>query len=140
MPLMQAKSRGSSDALRRHASSGCVGGYRIISSLDSIAPAAASRAELRPLTRPARRDGTQELAQVAAKASGSKNIRFDEFVALVEAFGFALSRTSGSHHIFQHPDVDELLNLQNSKGKAKPYQIKQFLELVELYNLELGET
>ena len=50
-----------------------------------------------------------------------------------------MSRTSGSHHIFQHPDVDELLNLQNSKGKAKPYQIKQFLELVEMYNLELGE-
>ena len=28
--------------------------------------------------------------------------------------------------------------LQSKKGKAKPYQIKQFLELVELYNLELG--
>ena len=36
-------------------------------------------------------------------------------------------------------DVDELLNLQSRMGKAKPYQIKQFLELVELYNLELGE-
>ena len=72
--------------------------------------------------------------------AGSKNIRFDDFVTLVEAFGFALSRTSGSHQIFQHANVDELLNLQNSNGKAKPYQIKQFLELVELYNLELGES
>lgn len=25
------------------------------------------------------------------------------------------------------------------KGKAKPYQIRQFLELVEQHNLELGE-
>jgi len=30
-----------------------------------------------------------------------------------------------------------LVNLPNRKGKAKPYQIKQFLELVELDNLEL---
>jgi hypothetical protein len=31
--------------------------------------------------------------------AGSKNIRFAEMVALVEAFGFRLSRVSGSHHI-----------------------------------------
>jgi predicted RNA binding protein YcfA (HicA-like mRNA interferase family) len=59
---------------------------------------------------------------------------------LVEAFGFHLSRVSGSHHIFTHPKVPELVNLQNQKGKAKPYQIRQFLTLVEQYNLELGEN
>lgn len=69
--------------------------------------------------------------------SGSKNIRFSEFVHLVEAFGFHLSRIKGSHHIFVHPDVDELVNLQNVNGEAKPYQIKQFLELVEEYNIKL---
>jgi predicted RNA binding protein YcfA (HicA-like mRNA interferase family) len=42
-------------------------------------------------------------------------------VILVEAFGFRLSRTSGSHHIFIHPNVKELVNLQNVKGQAKPY-------------------
>jgi predicted RNA binding protein YcfA (HicA-like mRNA interferase family) len=70
---------------------------------------------------------------------GSKNVRFDEFVALVKAFGFQHARTSGSHHIFQHPDIPELVNIQNRKGKAKPYQMRQFLELVEEYNLELGD-
>jgi len=30
---------------------------------------------------------------------------------LVEAFGFELRRSSGSHHVFVHPDVRELLNL-----------------------------
>jgi predicted RNA binding protein YcfA (HicA-like mRNA interferase family) len=69
--------------------------------------------------------------------AGSKNMRFADFVSLVEAFGFRRVRTSGSHQIFERPGVAELLNLQNSKGKAKRYQIKQFLELVELYNLEL---
>ena len=72
--------------------------------------------------------------------AGPKNLRFGDFVALVEAFGFRRARASGSHHIFQHPDVAELLSLQSKNGKAKPYQIKQFLELVELYNLELGEA
>jgi len=48
-----------------------------------------------------------------------------------------LSRAKGSHHIFVHPRVRELLNLQNVGGKAKPYQILQFLRLVERYNLTM---
>lgn len=71
--------------------------------------------------------------------AGSKNIRFQEMVSLVSAFGFRLSRVSGSHHIFVHSDVAELLNLQNVGGKAKPYQIRQFLRLVEWYNMVLGD-
>jgi predicted RNA binding protein YcfA (HicA-like mRNA interferase family) len=68
---------------------------------------------------------------------GSRDVRFEEMLGLVEAFGFRLSRTRGSHHICVHPGVKELLNLQNVKGKAKPYQIQQFLRLVERYNLKL---
>ncbi|MCA9937676.1 MAG: type II toxin-antitoxin system HicA family toxin [Anaerolineales bacterium] len=66
-------------------------------------------------------------------------MRFTDFVGLVNAFGFELSRTHGSHHIFTHPDIPEILNLQNSKGHVKPYQIRQFLQLVEQYNLTLEE-
>jgi hypothetical protein len=55
------------------------------------------------------------------------------------AFGFELSRVHGSHHIFEHPDIPEILNLQNYKGEAKPYQIEQFLALVEEYNLTIKE-
>ena len=58
--------------------------------------------------------------------------------ALVEAFGFRLERVSGSHHIFAHPRVPELVNIQDRKGKVKPYQVRQVLELVEQHNLELG--
>lgn len=67
------------------------------------------------------------------------NFRFSDMVKLAEAFGFRLSRSSGSHHIFVHPRVRELLNLQEVRGRAKPYQIGQFLKLVEKYNLELGD-
>jgi len=67
------------------------------------------------------------------------NTRFADLVSVIEGFGFRLSRMSGSHHIYVHPDVPEPLNLQEVDGKAKPYQIRQFLRLVELYDLKLGE-
>jgi hypothetical protein len=35
--------------------------------------------------------------------------------------------------------VPELLNLQELGGQAKPYQIRQFLKLVEKYDLRLEE-
>ena len=72
--------------------------------------------------------------------SGSKNIRFSEATAVAEAFGFRLDRVTGSHHIFLHPDLPELINLQNVKGKAKPYQIKQVLKIVEKYNLHMEDN
>ncbi|HLA28036.1 MAG TPA: type II toxin-antitoxin system HicA family toxin [Syntrophales bacterium] len=56
--------------------------------------------------------------------AGSKNIRFSDMIELVEGFGFRLSRTDGSHHIFVHPDIPELVNLQEVKGQAKPYQTR----------------
>lgn len=67
------------------------------------------------------------------------NARFDDVRQLAEAFGFELSRISGSHHIFIHPDIVELVNLQEVGGQAKPYQVRQLLRLVERYNLKLGE-
>lgn len=70
---------------------------------------------------------------------GSRNVRFADMCALVEAFGFALTRVSGSHHIFTHPSVPELVNLQEVGGQSKPYQIRQFLKLVEEYNLTLED-
>ena len=58
---------------------------------------------------------------------------------LIEAFGFALARVNGRHHIFIHPNISELVNIQNYKGKVKPYQIRQFLSLVEQHNLTLED-
>ena len=71
--------------------------------------------------------------------AGSKNIRFSDMIELVEGFGFRLSRTDGSHHIFVHPDIPELVNLQEVKGQAKPYQMRQFLKLIERHSLRLED-
>jgi hypothetical protein len=61
-------------------------------------------------------------------------------VTLVESFGFRLSRVNGSHYIFERDGVPELINLQEVRGMAKPYQIRQFLKIVERYNLKIGDT
>ncbi|MEK7475739.1 MAG: type II toxin-antitoxin system HicA family toxin [Candidatus Coatesbacteria bacterium] len=62
-------------------------------------------------------------------------MRFADFCNLVEGFGFRSARQDGSHHIYAHPQVRELVNLQEVDGEAKPYQIRQVLRLVERYNL-----
>ena len=59
-------------------------------------------------------------------------------VGLVESFGFRLRRVSGSHHVFGRDGIPEQVNLQEVRGEARPYQIRQFLRLVERYNLQLG--
>jgi predicted RNA binding protein YcfA (HicA-like mRNA interferase family) len=65
------------------------------------------------------------------------NVDFDDMLRLAEAFGFELCRVSGSHHVFAHADIPELINLQSVHGQAKPYQIRQFLKLIERYDLKL---
>ncbi len=70
-------------------------------------------------------------------AAGSRNIAFADFVRLIEAFGFEHRRTSGSHRIFRHSSVPRPLSLQPRNGEAKPYQVAQFLEMVEEYGLRL---
>lgn len=80
-----------------------------------------------------------DLRKLLRKALASpNNLRFGEMTALAEAFGFRLSRTSGSHHIYARAGIPELVNLQEVKGKAKPYQVRQFLKIVERYNLSMG--
>ena len=75
---------------------------------------------------------------LARLASGHfQNVSFADTKTLVEASGFTLLRTEGSHHIYSHPAISELVNLQNVNGEAKAYQLRQFLRLVERYDLRL---
>jgi predicted RNA binding protein YcfA (HicA-like mRNA interferase family) len=68
-----------------------------------------------------------------------KNLPFHDFLQLAQAFGFRLARMNGSHHIMIHEDVPQPLNLQEVDGKAKPYQVRQFLRIIEENNLNLGD-
>jgi predicted RNA binding protein YcfA (HicA-like mRNA interferase family) len=59
------------------------------------------------------------------------DVDFREIVSWLTAHGFSLDRTEGSHHIFTHP-TGKLLNLQPDRnGKAKPYQVKQAIRILD---------
>lgn len=78
--------------------------------------------------------------KILAKALASPaNLRFADACRLAEAFGFRLIRVSGSHHIFGKAGMNEQVNLQEVQGEAKPYQVRQFLKLVERYNLSIED-
>lgn len=66
------------------------------------------------------------------------NVRFEEICKAAELFGFKFGGGKGSHRIFVRREIREMLNFQEVKGKAKPYQVKQFVKIIEKYNL-LGE-
>ena len=68
-----------------------------------------------------------------------QSLRFADLCRLVVAFGYVLDRVNGSHHIFIHPDAPRPINLQNHKGEAKPYQVRQFLRDIEEFQLTLPE-
>ena len=53
--------------------------------------------------------------------------------------GFHERSGRGSHRIFTKAGVFEIINLQVENGDAKRYQVRQVVELIRLYNLELKE-
>jgi hypothetical protein len=54
--------------------------------------------------------------------------------------GMVLDRVHGSHFIYKHDNPPFIISIQRMKdGKAKPYQVKQFLDLVDRYELDKEE-
>lgn len=71
------------------------------------------------------------------RSGGLHNVGFGDVQRLVAALGFELERVSGSHHIYGHPNLAEKLNLQSIGGRAKPYQLRQLLRLIDEYDLRV---
>lgn len=70
-------------------------------------------------------------------AGSVANVDFDDLCCLLDSLGFELTRVSGSHHIFTHESVGAIVNIQEVRGQAKPYQVRQIASLVRRYNLSL---
>ena len=64
-----------------------------------------------------------------------KNVRFDDLCHAAEAFGFHRKGGKGSHTVYVRDGIPEILNFQDVKGKAKPYQVRQLLKIIEHYTL-----
>ncbi len=65
-----------------------------------------------------------------------KKIRFTRVCTIAEAFGFEARKGSGSHRVYFRDGVREILNFQNDEGWAKPYQVRQFIKIIEKYELQ----
>jgi predicted RNA binding protein YcfA (HicA-like mRNA interferase family) len=73
--------------------------------------------------------------------NNARNLRFQDFCTLMTYFGFDLVRERGSHRIYQHPNLPDVMNVQPKKdGKAKAYQVEQFLKLLDEHNLTLDDN
>ena len=68
------------------------------------------------------------------------NVDFSDAQLLLEALGFEEVRVAGSHHLYARLDIPEQLNLQDRRGQAKPYQLRQLISLVKRYDLTIEET
>ena len=75
------------------------------------------------------------LKEKVLKHQGYHNFAFPDLVRLLEHLGFSCDRTSGSHQIFVHPDIPTPVNIQNVKGQAKPYQLRQIRAIIQKYKL-----
>ena len=68
------------------------------------------------------------------KGTSDSNIRFDDLCFLLNRLGF-IERIKGDHHIYCKNDVNEIINIQPKKEKAKSYQVKQIRNIILKYNL-----
>ena len=66
-------------------------------------------------------------------------ISFRDFEKLLAAFGFQHVRTTGSHRQYVHPKLRRPLPVQPTGKDAKPYQLREFLELVDEHGLYIEE-
>ncbi|MGL6342595.1 MAG: toxin HicA [Waterburya sp.] len=68
------------------------------------------------------------LAQIK---NNSQNVRFNDLVKVCNHY-FGEPRQQGtSHYVYKTPwQGDPRVNIQNKKGKAKPYQVKQVLTAI----------
>jgi hypothetical protein len=60
------------------------------------------------------------------------NISFDNLKKVCTAYFGKARQSGGSHAIYKTPwPGDPRVNIQNDKGKAKPYQVRQVLQAID---------
>jgi len=70
-------------------------------------------------------------------ADSPQNIRFPELCKVCESYFGPARQQGSSHRVYKTPwQGDPRVNIQNNKGKAKAYQVKQVLKAIERLNHE----
>jgi hypothetical protein len=76
------------------------------------------------------------LAQMKRNPNG---VRFNDLCKVCENFFGEPRKSASSHRIYKTPwRGDPRINIQNHKGKAKAYQVKQVLLALEKLEIDYG--
>jgi hypothetical protein len=82
-------------------------------------------------------DSVENLAKRLEKHPN--NVSFDELCRICEQY-FGEARSKGSHNIYKIPwQGDPRINIQNDKGKAKAYQVRQVIKALRRLEAEGGK-
>jgi HicA toxin of bacterial toxin-antitoxin, len=79
----------------------------------------------------------RQLRTFEAVLRGSAAIKFTDFQALLQALGFRLERSRGSHRIYRHPDIARPFPIQPEGPDAKRYQVHELRYMIQRYRLKL---
>jgi hypothetical protein len=78
---------------------------------------------------------------IAFMQQNSKDVRFSELCRICDYFFGEPRQKKSSHRIYKTPwQGDPRVNIQNNKGKAKSYQVKQVLLAIEKLEVSNGAT
>ncbi len=69
-----------------------------------------------------------------------KGVRFKDLCKVCDAYFGAPRQTGSSHRVYRTPwQGDPRVNIQDRKGKAKPYQVRQVLQAIERMEQQSNE-
>jgi len=76
---------------------------------------------------------------IAGMTQNPHGIRFSDLCKVCDHFFGAPRLSNGSHRVYKTPwQGDPRINIQNNKGKAKAYQVKQVLLAIEKLEVNHG--
>jgi hypothetical protein len=71
------------------------------------------------------------IGEIVVDMDAGREIHFSDLVKVCDHFFGSPRQRGTSHHVYKMPwPGDPRVNIQNAKGKAKPYQVRQVLKAI----------
>jgi hypothetical protein len=76
---------------------------------------------------------------LALMARNPKGVRCKDLCKICDQYFGEARQVGSSHRVYRTPwQGDPRVNIQNAKGKAKPYQVRQVLQAIKRLEVENG--
>ena len=77
-----------------------------------------------------------KIMQSILSGTQDRNIKFIDLQRILYALGFEC-RIRGDHFIYWKDGIQEIINIQPDRNKAKAYQVKQIRNIIVKYQMEV---